>query len=190
MPPWNPTNITYRQMRARRALLQLKDVPLRTRRALLPLTLYSNSTLLVLNGTSLICNSALLALSWRYLNELHSRTGDNSIPHFKRHISKHQSIRYWRPFVTSAPLSCHDRFTRTNAHAHQCCIFQLCEDCTVANEIDYAWTSIHDNRQGGVANDVILQQRIVVIVRISKKFKKCLNPLNQSTTLTRNQGYI
>ena len=44
--------LSYRQLRARRALLQIKDVPLRTRRALLPLTLYSDS--------------ALLALNWRY----------------------------------------------------------------------------------------------------------------------------
>ena len=42
----------YCQLRTRRALMQLKDVPLRTRRSLLPLTLYSNS--------------ALLALNWRY----------------------------------------------------------------------------------------------------------------------------
>ena len=34
---------TYRQLRARRVLLQIKDVLLRTRRALLPYTLYSNS---------------------------------------------------------------------------------------------------------------------------------------------------
>ena len=54
----------HRQLRARRALLQIKDVPLRTRRALLPLILYSNSALLVLNGTSLSCNNALLALNW------------------------------------------------------------------------------------------------------------------------------
>ena len=54
-----------RQLRARRALLQTNDVPLRTRRALLPWALYSNSTLLVLNGTSLNCNNALLALNWR-----------------------------------------------------------------------------------------------------------------------------
>ena len=53
----------YRQLRARRALLQLKDVPLRTRRALLLYKVNGNSALLVLNGTSLICNSALLALS-------------------------------------------------------------------------------------------------------------------------------
>ena len=53
------------QLRTRRALLQIKDVPLRTRRALLPLTLYSNSALLVLNGTSLSCNNSLLALNWR-----------------------------------------------------------------------------------------------------------------------------
>ena len=40
----------YRQLRARRALLQFKDVPLRTRRALLLYKVYGNSALLVLNG--------------------------------------------------------------------------------------------------------------------------------------------
>ena len=61
----NPSNFQniYRQLRARRGLLQIKDVPLRTRRALLPLTLYSDSALLVLNGTSLSCNNTLLALN-------------------------------------------------------------------------------------------------------------------------------
>ena len=59
--------LTYRQLRARRALLQIKDVPLRTRRGLLPLTLYSNSAFLVLNRTSLSCNNALLALNWWYI---------------------------------------------------------------------------------------------------------------------------
>ena len=59
----NDTNQNNSQLRTRRALLQIKDVPLRTRRALLPLTLYSNSALLVLNGTSLSCNNALLALN-------------------------------------------------------------------------------------------------------------------------------
>ena len=53
----------YRQLRARKALLQLKDVPLRTRRALLLYNVNGNSALLVLNGTSLICNIALLALN-------------------------------------------------------------------------------------------------------------------------------
>ena len=52
------------QLRARRALLQLKDVPSRTRRALLLYKVSGNSALLVLNGTSLICNSVLLALNW------------------------------------------------------------------------------------------------------------------------------
>ena len=46
--------IFYRQLRARRALLQLKDVLMTTRRALL---LYKVN-----------CNSALLALNWRYLH--------------------------------------------------------------------------------------------------------------------------
>ena len=54
---------SYRQLRARRALLQLKDVPLRTRRALLLYKVNGNSALLVLNGTSLSCNNALLALN-------------------------------------------------------------------------------------------------------------------------------
>ena len=44
-------------------------------------------------------------------------------------------------------------------------ISELCEDCNVANEtdyeIDYAWTSIHDNGQVVTACDVCLQQRIV-----------------------------
>ena len=44
--------LAYRQLRARRALLQIKDVPLRNRRALSPYTLYINSALLVLNGSS------------------------------------------------------------------------------------------------------------------------------------------
>ena len=57
---------SYRHLRARRALLQLKDVQLRTRRAQLLYKVNGNSALLALNGTSLICNSALLALSWRY----------------------------------------------------------------------------------------------------------------------------
>ena len=63
--------INYVSLRTKRALLQIKDVSLRTRRALLPLTLYSDSTLLVLNGTSLSCNNALLALNWRYMLNKH-----------------------------------------------------------------------------------------------------------------------
>ena len=64
----HPAAVTpsYRQLRARRALLLLKDVPLRTRRALSPQTLYSNSALLVLNRTSLNIDSALLALNRRH----------------------------------------------------------------------------------------------------------------------------
>ena len=48
---------------------------------------------------------------------------------------------------SSLPLRCH----AMPVHADQCAcarmlyISELCEDCTVANEIDYAWTSIHDN---------------------------------------------
>ena len=53
----------------------------------------------------------------------------------------------WVPLQsTSAPPPPPGRFT----HNHCACaptlyIAELCEDCTVANEIDYAWTSIHDN---------------------------------------------
>ena len=43
-------------------------------------------------------------------------------------------------------------------------ISELCEDCAVANEIDYeidnAWASIHDNEYEITACDVWLQQRI------------------------------
>ena len=50
----NPHWSIYRQLRARRALLQFKDVLLRTRRVLSLYKVYSNSALLhvVLNGTS------------------------------------------------------------------------------------------------------------------------------------------
>ena len=51
------------QMKARRVLLQLKDVLLRTRRALSLYKVYGDSSLSVLNGTSLNCNNALLALN-------------------------------------------------------------------------------------------------------------------------------
>ena len=43
-------------------------------------------------------------------------------------------------------------------------ISELCEDCGIANEIDYeidyAWASIHDNGHVIMACDVWLQQRI------------------------------
>ena len=54
---------TYHQLRARRALLQLKDVPLRTNRALSLYKVNGNSALLVLIGTALICNNTLLVLN-------------------------------------------------------------------------------------------------------------------------------
>ena len=58
---------SYHKLRARRALLQFKDVTLRTRRALSLYKVNGNSALLVLNGISLICNNALLALNWQYI---------------------------------------------------------------------------------------------------------------------------
>ena len=66
--------INYRQLRARRVLLQFKDLQLRIRRVLLLYKVCGNSSaFLVLNGTSLKCNNALLALNWVYnlLIELH-----------------------------------------------------------------------------------------------------------------------
>ena len=48
-------------------------------------------------------------------------------------------------------------FTRNHcACAPMLYISGLSEGCTLANEIDYAWTSIHDNRQGVTASDVVL----------------------------------
>ena len=53
-------------------------------------------------------------------------------------------------------------------------ISELCEDCTVATEIDYeidyAWTSIHGNGHVVTACDVWLQQRIKKRVNIYEHF--------------------
>ena len=59
--------VSYRQLRARRALLNFKDVPLRTRRALSLYKVFGDSALLVLNGTSLNSDSTLLILNWQYV---------------------------------------------------------------------------------------------------------------------------
>ena len=63
---------------------------------------------------------------------------------------------------SSLPLRCHRCwFTRNHcACAPLLYISELCEDCTIANEIDYAWTGIHDNKHVITACDVLLQQRI------------------------------
>ena len=87
-----------RQLRARRALLQLKDVLLRTRRALLLYKVNGNSALLVLNGTSLICNSALLALSWRchpVITHSPSLLWRRHHVHFFHFIKKLQLVLRW-----------------------------------------------------------------------------------------------
>ena len=67
-----------------------------------------------------------------------------------------------------APLSWFHDSRVTTAHcAPMLYISELCEDCAVANEIDYeieyAWASIHDNGHVITACDVWLQQRIIVI---------------------------
>ena len=54
------------ELRARRALSQFNDVPLRTRRGLLLYNVYGDSALLVLNGMSLNSVNALLVLSRRW----------------------------------------------------------------------------------------------------------------------------
>ena len=58
---------TFHQLRARRALVQLKDIPLRTRKALPLYRVHGDSALLVLNRTPLNCNNTLLALNWRFV---------------------------------------------------------------------------------------------------------------------------
>ena len=68
--PWSCKKklaLSYHQVKARRALLQFKDVLLRTRRVLSLYKVYGDRALLVFNGTSLNCNNALLALNWRYV---------------------------------------------------------------------------------------------------------------------------
>ena len=64
----NSINLIYCQLRARRALSLLHDVPLRTRRALSLCKVYGDSALLVLNGTLLNSVNALLAFSRRYIH--------------------------------------------------------------------------------------------------------------------------
>ena len=57
----------YHQLRARRALMLFKDVPLRTKRGLSLYKVCGDSALLVLNGTLLNNVNVLLALSGRYV---------------------------------------------------------------------------------------------------------------------------
>ena len=59
-----------------------------------------------------------------------------------------------------APLSWFHGSRVTTACAPMLYISELCEDCALANEIDYAWASIHDNGHVITACDVWLQQRI------------------------------
>ena len=55
-----------------------------------------------------------------------------------------EAIRHFRSVVMDAG----SRGTTACACTPMLYISGLCEGCTVANEIDYAWTSIHDNGQG------------------------------------------
>ena len=69
---------------------------------------------------------------------------------------------YWRPFVTSTPLSwivVHSEplRLRTNVVYFRVMRRLYRREC---NWLAYAWTSIHDNGQGITACDVILQHRI------------------------------
>ena len=102
------TPLTYHQLRARKALLQIKDVLLRTRRALLPLTLYSNSALLVLNGTSLSCNNALLALNWQYAYKTH----------LYKHTQTHIHTYSYTDILVGYKLT-HRRVIKVNLHLKQ-----------------------------------------------------------------------
>ena len=67
-----PLFTTYRQLRARRALITFQRCSghLRTRRALSQYNVYSDSALLVLNRTSLKSDSAIPALNWQYVINL------------------------------------------------------------------------------------------------------------------------
>ena len=77
---------------------------------------------------------------------------------------------------SSLPLRCLGcRFTRNHcACAPMLYISELCEGCTVENEIDYAWTSIHDNGHMVTACDVILQQRIRMKLHYAKQGHTCV----------------
>ena len=58
----NPVNLIYCQLRARKALMLVKDVPLRTRRVVSLYKVYGDIALLVLNRTLLNSFHTLLAL--------------------------------------------------------------------------------------------------------------------------------
>ena len=83
---------------------------------------------------------------------------------------------------SSLPLHCHGcRFTRNHcACTPMLYISELCEDCTVANEIDYAWTSIHDNGQGVTSCDVVLQQPIEPFCKILHSTFPCISLIPRS----------
>ena len=85
--------VTNRQLRARRALLQFKDVPLRTRKALFLYNVYNDSALLVLNRTSLICNNTLLALNWQNAHNIHNKQFPNIL--FSVWMLTFSSSRRW-----------------------------------------------------------------------------------------------
>ena len=69
-------------------------------------------------------------------------------------------IRCWSPNVTRSVVMV-SWFTHNYcACAPMLYISELCEDCAVVDEIDYAWASIHDNGHVITACDVWLQQRI------------------------------
>ena len=63
----NPVNLIYCQLRARKALMLVKDVLLRTRRVLSLYKVYGDIAPLVLNGTLLNTFNVLLALSRQYI---------------------------------------------------------------------------------------------------------------------------
>ena len=70
-----------------------------------------------------------------------------------------EAVRHFRSVVIAAGSRV------TTVHAHQCCIYfrvmrRLYRANEIDYEIDYAWTSIHDNGHVIMACDVLLQQRI------------------------------
>ena len=69
----------------------------------------------------------------------------------------YQIIRCWSPNVTCSVVMVSWFKRNYCACAPMLYISELCEDCAVANEIDYAWASIHDNGHVIKACDVWLQ---------------------------------
>ena len=87
-----------------------------------------------------------------------------SRPWIHKHFEEDQSAQYasgGRCHFRSVVMDAGSRGTTAHAHHPMLYISELCEDCTVANELTMREPANHDNGQGVTASDVILQQRIL-----------------------------